>query len=59
MEYPPLEQVENADRYTICKWYRHLKPAETTKELLVMQRICKRYEDLGGFTPEISKSLGW
>jgi hypothetical protein len=69
--YPTLEEVESADRYAICKWWRFLKsPGERAigrpefeevlqKEKVVMDRIAERYKELGGMTPAISKSLGW
>jgi DNA-binding ferritin-like protein len=29
------------------------------REAPIMDRIAERLKELGGFTPEISKSLGW
>lgn len=28
-------------------------------EVLVMNQICERFNAMGGFTPEISKQIGW
>ena len=61
MEYPTLEAVEKANRFTICGWYRYLPSpnSKTEDQKKVMDRICERFKELGGFTPEISKKLGW
>jgi hypothetical protein len=73
MNYPTIEAVEAADRYQICKWWRFLprpgsraitkSSAEFTKlleaESPIMNRIAERFKEMGGFTPEISKSIGW
>lgn len=57
--YPQIEQVKEASRYEICKWYRHLRSPENQQEEVVMNLICERYKELGGFTPELSKQIGW
>ena len=73
MKYPTLEEVNAADRYQICRWWRFLpspgmssskkSSAEFTKaldaEAPIMNQIAKRFKEMGGFTPEISKSIGW
>ena len=73
MNYPTMEEVEKADRIQICRWYRFLPSPgwytlglddpnfETVmmKEKAIMDRIVERSKELGGFTPEISKLLGW
>jgi hypothetical protein len=71
MNYPTLEQVEAADQYTICRWYRFLKSPGADAinkpnfreimehEAIINNRICTRLKELGGFTPEISKAIGW
>ena len=58
-EYPTIEAVKVADRYTICLWYRRLAVPENEEQERVMNLICDRFVTLGGFTPEISKSIGW
>lgn len=57
--YPTIETVLSADRYTICLWYRKLRSPLTENEIMIMNAICLRYEELGGFTPGISKAIGW
>jgi len=73
MNYPTLEQVEAADHEQICTWYRFLpSPGERAiyldyeefrkvldVEVLIQTRILERFKELGGFTPAISKKIGW
>jgi hypothetical protein len=71
MIYPTIDEVRSADRYQICKWYRFLPSPGTSaigrddfhvvlaKELEVMKLLTYRMKELGGFTPEISKELGF
>jgi hypothetical protein len=72
MKYPTLDEVERADHLQICTWLRRLPSpglsavdnpqlfAATLKaEASVMSRIADRNRDFGGFTPEISKQIGW
>jgi hypothetical protein len=74
--YPTIEQVDAADRYQICSWWRFL-PSPGSRvlerrgykqedfnraleaEAKIMDRISERLKEFGGFTPEISKGLGW
>ena len=56
---PTMEEVEKADREQICRWWRFLRSPETDEEVKAMNRIVERFKELGGFTPEISKRLGW
>ena len=73
VRYPSLEQVDAADHEIICYWWRFLPspgsdainaPSDVFQKLLdeevvVMNRIGERLKELGGFTTEISKSIGW
>ena len=66
-----MQEVEKADRYQICKWHRFLpSPGErhigkenyslvVEREVEINKRLWERFVELGGFTPEISKSIGW
>ncbi len=68
--YPTLEEVEQADRVQICRWYRFLSSPGVgrigeddfekalEREKKVMDRIVERSHELGGFTPAISKQIG-
>lgn len=57
--YPTFEQVEAADHEQLCRWYRFLPIADDWGDIDIMNRIIQRVRDLGGFTPEISKKIGW
>lgn len=72
--YPTLERVNTASNYDLCKWWRFLcSPGISVagqigkehdevfdREVQVMDRIAERMKEPGnGFTPEISKHLGW
>ena len=69
MNYPTIEEIDAADRFTLCRWWRFLPSpghgAEGTpefeeklrKEAVLMDRIAFRFHAVGGFTPEISKAL--
>jgi len=72
MKYPTLVEVEAADHLQLCTWIRRLpspglsaidRPelfdATMNAEVLVLNRILDRNRDFGGFTPEISKQIGW
>ncbi len=58
MNFPNIEEINQADRIQICRWYRFLQ-ANTESEFNCINRICERFKELGGFTPEISKQIGW
>ncbi len=67
---PTMDEVNSADHTQICRWYRFLpSPGSNAldrpnfreimeKEARVMDRICERLKEFGGFTPEISKAIG-
>jgi hypothetical protein len=71
MKYPTLEQVNQATHYRICFWYRFLpSPGSSAtnrsreefeklmaEEVIVMNAICDKLKEFGGFTPQISKML--
>ena len=59
LSYPTPEEVERAERYTICYWYRKLPDSNCLEQEIILRRICERFKELGGFTAEISKSIGW
>lgn len=59
MDYPTLDQVAAADRIQVCRWWRFLTVPDTDEKLEIMTAIAKRFNEFGGFTPEISKQIGW
>jgi len=73
VSYPTIQQVEAASHEQVCRWYRFLPSPGTSAigredgsfeeamvaEKVVMDRICQRLDELGGFTSQISKKIGW
>ena len=59
MRFPTLVEVNAADRVEICRWHRFLPSATNDADMAVQDRIYERYKEVGGFTPEISKAIGW
>lgn len=56
------DKIDTLTRYEMCKMWRfapsgHLYFRGDYPELY--DHFAKRLKELGGFTPEISKSLGW
>lgn len=73
MKYPTLDEVEKADIVMLCRWHRFLRSpgisalddgtddfeARMVIEKPIMDRIEQRVKEQGGFTPAISKEIGW
>ena len=59
MQYPTMEEVNKATRYNVCAWHRFLLSPTSGKQRIILERIEERIIKLGGFSPEISKKLGW
>lgn len=71
MLYPSMAEVESANVVELCSWSRFLpSPGMYSigrndfeeileRECAIMKRIIERREEAGGFTPEISKRIGW
>ena len=57
--WPTIEGVNAADRRQICRWYRFLPSATTEIDQRAQTRLAERFKELGGFTPELSKEIGW
>lgn len=57
--YPSKSEVESADREQLARWWRFLRSPQNPAEVEIMNRIAERFKGLGGFTPEISKAIGW
>ena len=57
--YPSKGQVVLADLNLLCRWYRFLPSPMTEEEIDIMKTIVERWQLMGGFTPEISKDIGW
>ena len=70
--YPTLEMINQADQRQLCAWWRFLPGPGISAigtpefnsvldtEAKLMERIGERiWKEFGGFTPEISKVIGW
>lgn len=56
-------EIDKLSQYEMCKIWRFAKTGHKfligTMPGTVGDYFAKRLKELGGFTPEISKSLGW
>jgi hypothetical protein len=73
MEYPTLDEVKAANKRQLAIWYRFLpSPGDTVhhrninypdiliNQTEIMSAIHDRFiKEMGGFTPELSKDIGW
>ena len=59
MEYPTEQQVDVADRRQVLEWFRHLPTASNAHEVAIINKVYARAVEFGGFTPELSKEIGW
>ena len=69
MTYPTIEQVNKAEKLQLGKWVRLLPSPQVypllpgkdkSEQALVMDRIIERFHtELRGWTPELSKQIGW
>lgn len=70
MNYPTMEEVEKADRIQLARWVRFLdspgiKAAGRPEfelmlkqEGMILDRILERFNESGGWSPSISKTIG-
>ncbi len=67
MNYPTMEEVEEASHVQLGRWYRFLEspsidlPAYEIydSELEILTLILERFDKLGGWNPQLSKQVGW
>lgn len=73
MNYPTMEEVEQADRVQLARWTRFLPSPGSwavgvkvinfesvlAAEARIMNRISDRFKEAGGMTPQISKQIEW
>lgn len=57
--YPTEEQVNKAGREQVCRWCRHLSLSRTLEETKIINLVVEKFKNMGGFTPELSKKIGW
>ncbi len=59
MKYPTKEEVKSAGHEQICRWHRFLSTPRDDYELEISKLIYQKFEVFGGFTPTLSKIIGW
>ena len=73
MGYPTMIEVEKASRIQLARWYRFLQSpgysairhgaelfqSTMNEETKIMDLIVDRFNKMGGFSPAISKQIGW
>jgi hypothetical protein len=54
-------QIEAMTQYDMCLRWRFAKSGDPffRRDLPLFEKFNKRFKELGGFTPEISKDIGW
>jgi hypothetical protein len=57
-DFPTIEQVRKATRPQLARWYRFLPSGDTAEQQKVIELIRKRFKELGGMTPALSKKIG-
>lgn len=56
-DFPTREQVEKATHEQLARWYRFLL-GTTEEERIILRLVKKRFHQMGGMTPELSKKIG-
>jgi len=59
MRYPTKEEIPKLSRHRICELHRFLPSPRNDKEEESNRLLLDRFKYFGGFTPEISKDIGW
>lgn len=54
-----MKEVDQADREQLCRWHRFLPSQSGEAERTIQDRIHERFTQVGGFTAELSKRIGW
>lgn len=52
-------RIDGMDRYELCRMWRFAKIGEPLLQEEAGAYFAARLKSLGGFSPEISKDLGW
>jgi len=56
-DFPTMEQVEKANKIKLARWYR-FAIATTSEQLKILRRVARRFRQMGGMTPQLSKKIG-
>jgi hypothetical protein len=55
----PLHQVDTMSHIDLCRAWRFSKPGDPLTTGIVGDYLARRIRSLGGFTPEVSRHIGW
>ena len=53
------QQIDNMSQYELCKKWRFAKLGDMLLQDDAGEYFSKKLKEKGGFSPDISKSLGW
>ena len=63
MQLPTMDEAKEASKEQLARWYRFGAVRHDTEheyeDIAVINFIIRRFHDLGGFDPELSKKIGW
>lgn len=59
LPWPTLDEVYAASREQLGRWYRFLPGPQDDAQGGIIQLICRRFQELGGWSPDLSKRIGW
>lgn len=59
MEFPTMQEVENAQHDQIAAWYRFLRSGQTKEERLIIHEIFNRFTKGGGWNENLSRKIGY
>jgi len=57
--YPTDKEILMANREQLGRWYRILPSPQTDEEVKKINIIYDLFVHMGGWTPELSKKIGW
>lgn len=57
--FPTIQEVQEATRERLAFWCRFLPSPPDHECLEILNLIIDRFKAVGGFTPTLSKQIGW
>jgi hypothetical protein len=56
---PSALDVEEANMVALGTWMRFCESPRSPEERSIMERVSQRFQQGGGWTPALSKEVGW
>ena len=53
------DEIDQMSHFELCRAWRFGKPGDPLITGLAGDYLCRRLQALGGFTPEMSRKIGW